>query len=146
MKSFTCYDCHATFNRGRGRPPTDPTRIICESCRNGNAKHKQTIKARKAPTATKLSISIKKISADMPIAPSVKQPIVEDINEYLLPEWDDVAPKKKPIHGATAAAVTSPCPVCSFAYADGGYCSSCGWTKPINRLPHGTASGKVRSK
>lgn len=33
------------------------------------------------------------------------------------------------IHGASFRPIIEPCPKCSFAYADGGYCPSCGWTK-----------------
>lgn len=34
----------------------------------------------------------------------------------------------KPIHGMTGRPVIEVCPNCSYAYADGGYCSECGWT------------------
>lgn len=47
------------------------------------------------------------------------------------------------IHGATSAAVTTPCPVCLYAYADGGYCPECEWSLPVNRLPRGTATGRT---
>jgi hypothetical protein len=39
------------------------------------------------------------------------------------------------------SAVTEACPNCHYAYADGGYCSECGWTRAIIREPYGTHSG-----
>ena len=39
------------------------------------------------------------------------------------------------IHGYSGTAITQPCPICLFAYADGGYCPECGWNLPIVRLP-----------
>lgn len=41
-------------------------------------------------------------------------------------------------HGA----ITEVCPNCAFAYADGGYCPECGWSKPVHTAPYGTYSGK----
>lgn len=41
-----------------------------------------------------------------------------------------------------SSAITQPCPNCSYAYADGGYCQECGWMKPIRRDPYGTNSGR----
>ena len=43
--------------------------------------------------------------------------------------------KQRPIHGATKTPVIEPCPRCSYAYADGGYCESCGWSLP-HPFPH----------
>lgn len=45
------------------------------------------------------------------------------------------------LHGMTGTAITQPCPVCLFAYADGGYCPECGWMKPTRIDPWGTHSG-----
>jgi hypothetical protein len=125
MITYTCDECKAVFTRGRGRPPKI---AICQNCKDGNDKHEQEVKARKkSSTAPKKQPTIRKISADLPEEPSVKEP-----------------EKGKAVHGATAASVTQPCPECGFAYADGGYCMDCGWEKPINRLPAGTATGKKR--
>lgn len=45
------------------------------------------------------------------------------------PEVMTIKKDKKPIHGdRVGRAVVEPCPNCSFAYADGGYCPECGWT------------------
>lgn len=41
---------------------------------------------------------------------------------------EKVEVKAKPIHGMTGRPVIEVCPNCSYAYADGGYCSECGWT------------------
>jgi hypothetical protein len=38
--------------------------------------------------------------------------------------------------------ITQVCPKCAYAYADGGYCSECGWSQAINVAPYGTYSGK----
>jgi hypothetical protein len=36
------------------------------------------------------------------------------------------------LHGDRAGrSVIEPCPNCMFAYADGGYCEECGWSKPV---------------
>lgn len=37
----------------------------------------------------------------------------------------------KAIHGETTRPIIEPCPNCSFAYADGQFCPSCGWSGPI---------------
>lgn len=50
-------------------------------------------------------------------------------DEYMNPE----KPKKE-IHGATGKPVIEPCPNCSYAYADGGYCSECNWSLPMPRF------------
>lgn len=34
---------------------------------------------------------------------------------------------------------TEVCPVCLYAYADGGYCPDCGWSLPVERKPYGTS-------
>ena len=67
-------------------------------------------------------ITIRKVSADLDKQPSVKEPM---------------------LHGGAGSAITRPCPSCGYAYADGGYCSDCGWSKPVSRMPYGTATGKV---
>lgn len=138
-KIYTCGDCHQTFTRGRGRPPKNPT---CQDCQQSNDKHEQSIKARitKAPKSDKpkkatiaSKVKIRAITPEISDEPSIKSPAMPKDN-------------RPTIHGATGTAVTSPCPVCSYAYADGGYCQSCGWHKPIVRVPYGTASGKVGRK
>ena len=50
-------------------------------------------------------------------------------------------PAEPVLHGMTGTAITQPCPLCLFAYADGGYCPDCGWTLPIRIDPYGTHSG-----
>lgn len=41
----------------------------------------------------------------------------------------DLIEKVKPaIHGGTSRPIIEPCPNCSYAYSDGGYCQECGWT------------------
>lgn len=57
------------------------------------------------------------------------------------PKVMDEPEAKGPVfHGAVgSSAITEPCPQCLYAYADGGYCPDCGWMRPINRLPYGTA-------
>jgi len=40
------------------------------------------------------------------------------------------------VKGITGQAVVEPCPKCGFAYADGGYCSECGWTRYDPTCPH----------
>ena len=49
------------------------------------------------------------------------------------------------IHGVKGTSpITAVCPKCGYAYADGGYCSDCGWMQAINILPMGAAgSGKI---
>jgi hypothetical protein len=42
----------------------------------------------------------------------------------------------KTIKGITGQPVVEPCPNCGFAYADGGYCPECGWTKYHPTCPH----------
>lgn len=49
---------------------------------------------------------------------------------------DDTGKVKKEIHGATGRAVVEPCPNCSYAYADGGACSECGWFQSVPGCPH----------
>lgn len=79
------------------------------------------------------------------------------------PEWKDLvkeviirAPVKREADPATAdpaeepqlhgmvgsGAITEVCPNCQYAYADGGYCPSCGWSLPVERDPYGTHSGR----
>ncbi len=36
--------------------------------------------------------------------------------------------KSPTLHGMTGRPIIEPCPNCNYAYADGGYCESCGWT------------------
>lgn len=38
--------------------------------------------------------------------------------------------------------VTEACPNCHYAYADGGYCSECGWMRAIQTHPYGTHVGR----
>lgn len=40
------------------------------------------------------------------------------------------------IHGATNQAVIEPCPNCGYAYADGGACPECPWTRYDPNCPH----------
>ena len=119
MITYTCHDCHAEFTRGRGRPPKI---AICTTCKDATTKKDEVVAKVKAAK----KMTIRKVSAELTDEPSVKEPA------------------KKALHGATASSVTTPCPECGFAYADGGYCMDCGWEKPINRLPAGTATGKKR--
>jgi hypothetical protein len=77
-------------------------------------------------------ITMRKVSADMMDAPSVKEPFGQGAPE---------------IHGARAGrGVTEPCPKCGFAYADGGHCpmadGGCGWTAPITVIPFTGEKGK----
>jgi hypothetical protein len=37
---------------------------------------------------------------------------------------------KSNLHGVTGRPVIEPCPNCGFAYADGGWCEECNWSKP----------------
>lgn len=47
------------------------------------------------------------------------------------------------LHGVVGnGAISAPCPVCMYAYADGGYCPDCGWSKPIRIDEYGTNSGR----
>jgi hypothetical protein len=43
------------------------------------------------------------------------------------------APK---LHGQTNHAVIEPCPNCGYAYADGGACPECPWTRFDPSCPH----------
>lgn len=131
-KVFVCVTCGVEFQRGRGRPPAV---ILCPA-------HEAA-----RPSGTKMVI--RKVSANITENPSVKEPFrgrkappsAEDIKEHLLPE-DDVAP----VRGAVGnGPITEPCPNCKYAYADGGYCKECGWTKKIVLHPYGSVTGKVRS-
>lgn len=48
-----------------------------------------------------------------------------------------------PIHGMKGdAPITEVCPNCGYAYADGGWCPDCGWTKFTRIDPHGTHQGR----
>lgn len=79
------------------------------------------------PHAVRGKVTVK---AD-PIVVSAEEVIVETepVSEYEL-------------HGMVGkGAITSPCPNCMYAYADGGYCPDCGWSAPIHREPYGTYSG-----
>ena len=40
------------------------------------------------------------------------------------------------VKGITGQPVIEPCPKCGFAYADGGYCPDCGWTRWNANCPH----------
>ena len=37
--------------------------------------------------------------------------------------------------------ITQICPNCAYCYADGLYCTECGWSAPVHREPYGTYSG-----
>lgn len=53
----------------------------------------------------------------------------------------DYEPPK--LHGVVGTGpISSPCPKCMYAYADGGYCNDCGWTKPLTIEPYGTHVGR----
>lgn len=41
-----------------------------------------------------------------------------------------------------SGAISSPCPNCHYAYADGGYCQECGWMRPVKVDPYGTHAGR----
>lgn len=130
--AVNCTDCGVSYQRGRGRPPKVP---LCSPCTNARWG---------ASGSGKLSQSIKvtKVSADLEERPSVKNPrkglsASKDISEWLLP--DDVKPS---VHGATSHAVTQPCPSCGYAYADGGYCEDCGWTREVKKHPYGSITGR----
>ena len=49
------------------------------------------------------------------------------------------------IHGVKGnSPITEVCPRCGYAYADGGYCSDCGWMQAITLLsPGGAGSGSI---
>jgi hypothetical protein len=48
------------------------------------------------------------------------------------------------LHGMVGnGAITEPCPNCMYAYADGGYCPSCGWSRPIIRHEYDTHRGRM---
>jgi len=52
---------------------------------------------------------------------------------------------KPALHGAGNRPVIEVCPNCSYAYADGGYCESCGWTQYRSDCNHCTSpKGKKR--
>lgn len=77
--------------------------------------------------------------------PSPERPLAIKVTR-LSPEPENDNPNHPlAIKGAVGTgAITEPCPNCGYAYADGGYCPDCGWSKPINRLPYGTATGPKR--
>jgi hypothetical protein len=53
-----------------------------------------------------------------------------------------VVPAEPEFHGYVGnQPVTEVCPNCLYVYADGGYCSDCGWTAPITLDEWGTNSG-----
>ena len=58
----------------------------------------------------------------------------KDPEPYTQTETDKTGPKV--IKGAGFAAVIEPCPNCGYAYADGGYCPECDWTKFDPNCPH----------
>lgn len=39
-------------------------------------------------------------------------------------------------------AISEPCPNCGYAYADGGWCGECGWTKATKVDAYGTHTGR----
>lgn len=43
---------------------------------------------------------------------------------------------EKEVHGASTRPVIEVCPNCAYAYADGGYCSECGWHQVMPGCPH----------
>lgn len=113
MVTYSCSVCSAQFNRGRGRPPKTP---LCP-------KHDKKVEDK----VREVKISARKVAKKQKWEPV---PVVVE------------APANQTIHGATGTAITAPCPACLYAYADGGFCPECGWMLPINRLPHGTATGR----
>jgi hypothetical protein len=55
----------------------------------------------------------------------------------------DAAPVEPVLHGMVGSGpVTEVCPMCMYAYADGGYCQECGWMKPFIRHPYGSITGR----
>jgi len=74
----------------------------------------------------------KKVLADVPnVQPEGKVAVKAD------PAVDPV------LHGMVGnSAITEPCPNCMYAYADGGWCSACGWTKPFVTHPYDTYRGR----
>ena len=64
---------------------------------------------------------------------------------YKKPAMIDLPPdeptKEPELHGMTGVAIVRPCPMCLYAYADGGYCPECGWSLPVYTDEYGTNSG-----
>jgi hypothetical protein len=119
MKTYKCLSCDTTFTLGRGRPPLRP---LCPVHKPAGA-----------------SVAPAKAPRNIDKTPSTNI-TVRNISE---------APMSLEIHGGRPGrAITSPCPNCNYAYADGGYCpmgdgeNGCGWTLPIERLPFGTSTGE----
>lgn len=50
------------------------------------------------------------------------------ISPYSAPTETPTVPS---LHGASFRPVIETCPNCNYAYADGGYCPECGWSKPV---------------
>jgi hypothetical protein len=130
--NVACSDCGVEYQRGRGRPAKVP---LCSSCTNARWRNTEAGKLAK-------SIKVTKVSADLDERPSVREPkkgltARADISERLLPDEN-----KPALHGAAGQAVTQPCPSCGYAYADGGYCEDCGWSRDLKRHPYGSITGK----
>jgi len=58
------------------------------------------------------------------------------------PDLTGTVTKGPVLKGVTGQAVIEPCPNCGFAYADGGFCPECGWTRYDPNCPHCQKGGK----
>lgn len=67
------------------------------------------------------------------VAKAVARRTFSAIRREVTPERRENIDAIKAIHGEGSRPIIEPCPNCSFAYADGGYCPSCGWSLPIPR-------------
>jgi uncharacterized protein affecting Mg2+/Co2+ transport len=57
---------------------------------------------------------------------------------------EEIAEEGPERHGVVGKQpVIEPCPNCEYAYADGGYCESCGWFQPRNDCPHCRKKGLI---
>lgn len=97
--------------------------------------HKQRTSYRKP--VNEPTLKWRRVSASVFEKPSVKEPFKGKLS-------DDEAPL---LHGDRAGrAVIEPCPMCGFAYADGGYCEECGWSAPVEPDPYETHHGPKYDK
>lgn len=120
MKTYNCLTCGVTFTLGRGRPPLRP---LCPQHKPAGA----FSRPESAKIQPKNNRKVVTPTSDTNIT-------VRNISEV---------PMSLEIHGGRPGmAITEVCPNCNYAYADGGYCTECGWSKPINRIPFGTAKGE----
>lgn len=60
---------------------------------------------------------------------------------YKKPEADPTATSPA-LHGMVGSGpISEPCPKCMYAYADGGYCPECGWTRGYRVDEYGSNVG-----